>query len=342
MVNKTTPYGISLEELADFSSDLMESVSSLLVICNTKESARKLYNTLKTRREYKLCHLSTAMCPAHRTDTLEQINAALHSKEKLLCVSTQLVEAGVDFSFESVVRVAAGLDNIAQAAGRCNRGFEFDNICRVYVVNLRQDAERLSMLREIAAAQRCAAWLLRQFFQQPALYADNLLSDQSMAAYYRRLFDDPDIKGKFAFPKKLPDGQIENLSDLLAENKTHLERPEIKGRYCLNQAFKTAGEAFEVFDENTVEVIVPYNAQADALIADLFSQKADFDYGFLKSCIEKARPYTVHLFRYQYQTLLEYGMLSFPKDKENKARFTVLNKQCYHPETGVNTEAFIF
>ncbi len=342
MVDKTTPYGMSLEELADFSTELLESVSSLLVICNTKESALKLYNALKVRRGCKLFHLSTAMCPAHRTDTLAQINASLKRKEKLLCVSTQLVEAGVDFSFESVIRVAAGLDNIAQAAGRCNRSFDFDGICRVYIVNLRQDAERLSMLQEIAAAQRCAGWLLRAFSRQPALYADDLLSDQSIAAYYRHLFDDPDIKGKFGFPKKLPDGQVENLFDLLAENKTHIERPAFKGRYFLNQAFKTAGEAFEVFDENTVEVIVPYDAQADALIADLFSQKAAFDYGFLKACIEKARPYTVHLFRYQHQKLLEYGMLSFPKDKEGKKRFIVLDKQCYHPETGVNIEVFIF
>ena len=342
VIDKTTPYGMSLEELADFSAELLDSVSSLLVICNTKESALKLYDALKARRGCKLFHLSTAMCPAHRTDTLEQINAALKRKEKLLCVSTQLVEAGVDFSFESVIRVAAGLDNIAQAAGRCNRSFDFDGICRVYVVNFRQDTERLSMLQEIAAAQRCAGWLLRQFSQQPALYAGDLLSDQSIAAYYRRLFDDPDIKGKFGFPKKLPDGQIENLFDLLAENKAHLERPEFKGRYFLNQAFKTAGEAFEVFDENTVEIIVPYNAQADALIADLFSQKAAFDFGFLKSCIEKARPYTVHLFRYQYQKLMEYGMLSFPKDKEDQNRFIVLNKQCYHAQTGVNIERFIF
>lgn len=339
VIDKTTPYGMSLEELADFSADLLQSTSSLLVICNTKESALKLYAKLEPRCGCKLFHLSAAMCPAHRSDTLEKINDALSRRERMLCVSTQLVEAGVDFSFESVIRIAAGLDNIAQAAGRCNRSFDFNGICRVYIVNLKQDVERLGMLQEIAAAQRCAYRLLQQFSQKPALYANDLLSERSITEYYRLLFNDPDIKGKFGFPQKLPYGATENLFDLLAENRAHIERPEFKGRYFFNQAFKAAGEAFEVFDENTTEVIVPYNAQAEALIADLFSKKGSFDLGFLKACIEKARPYTVHIFYYQYRKLQEYGMLSSPDGKE---RVVALNKQCYNAQTGLTIEKFIF
>ncbi|WP_312641187.1 CRISPR-associated helicase Cas3' [Hydrogenoanaerobacterium sp.] len=306
VIDKTTPYGMSVEDLADFSAGLLEDVSSLLIVCNTKESALKLYTELKQRcGDCTIFHLSAAMCPAHRAEALASINSTLKRREKILCVSTQLVESGVDFSFESVIRIAAGLDNIAQAAGRCNRSFDFSGICRVYIVKLRQDAEKLGMLQEIATAQRCANQLLQQFAQNPKAYDSDLLSEKSIAQYYRLLFSDHDIKGKFDFPKKLPIGTTENLFDLLADNLRHLERPEFKGRYFLNQAFKTAGELFEVFDESTTEIIVPYNAQADEIIADLFSQKAAYDFGFLKTCIEKAKPYTVQIFEYQHKKLRE-------------------------------------
>ncbi|WP_369282150.1 CRISPR-associated helicase Cas3' [Oscillibacter sp. GMB15532] len=339
IVDKTSPYGMSVEELADFSADLLETVSSLLVICNTKESALRLFMQLEQRcGEYRLLHLSAAMCMAHRTDTLECIKDCLESGEKMLCVSTQVVEAGVDFSFECVIRVAAGLDNIAQAAGRCNRSNEFEGCRTVYVVNLDQEAERLGMLHEIEAAQRCAKQLLHRFAQDPGHYDCDLLSEKSISEYYQYLFHDEDIRGKFNYPQKLPYGATENLFDLLADNMRHIERPEFKGKYFLNQAFKTAGEWFEVFDEATTEVIVPYNAEAEEIIADLFSKRAEYDTGFLKACIEKAKPYTIRIFEYQNKKLREYGMLS----PEKQSHFTVLNAQCYHPETGLVLEKFIF
>lgn len=339
IIDKTSPYGLSIEELADFSADLLEIVSSLLIICNTKESALKLYLELKRRcGGYKVYHLSASMCMKHRTDTLLGINACLGSKEKMLCVSTQLVEAGVDFSFESVIRVAAGIDNIAQAAGRCNRNNDFNGICKVFVVNLKQKAENLGMLHEIEAAQRCAMQLMHRFTENPNQYGGDLLNDLSVAEYYRFLFSDNDIKGKFGFPQRLPFGSIENLFDLLAVNSNLIRRPAFKGKYFLNQSFKTAGKLFKVFDEDTTDVIVPYNAVAEEIIADLFSQKSAYDYAFLKKCIERAKPYTVQIFEYQNRKLREHGMLS----PESESRFAVLNKRCYNAETGLVMENFIF
>lgn len=338
IVDYTSPYGMSLEELADFSQSLLQEGSSLLIVCNTKESARKLYDELDSRSASKLFHLSVSMCPAHRADTLAHIHTALDGREKAICVSTQLVEAGVDFSFESVIRVEAGLDNIAQAAGRCNRSFDFGGIRSVYIVKLRQDAEKLGMLPEIAAAQQCTEQLLHQFADNPQSLDADLLSEKSIAQYYNLLFGHSAIKGQFGFPRILSHDQREQLFDLLADNPNHIKRPEFKGRYFFNQAFKTAGELFEVFDENTTDIIVPYNEQADQVIADLFSQKAAHDYGFLKECIERAKPYTIHIFKHQYMKLMEYGMLL--SDKQN--RFLALNKQYYHAETGLIMEKFIY
>lgn len=341
IVDRTSPYGMSLEELTDFSAELSQRVSSLLIICNTKESAFRLFVGLKQRcGGCRVFHLSTAMCMAHRTETLRQINAALKNREKIVCVSTQLVEAGVDFSFESVIRVAAGMDNLAQAAGRCNRSNDFGRICTVYIVNLNSESEKLGMLREIAAAQRCSKELLYGFAKKPDFYGGELLGEKSIAEYYRILFRDEDIKGSFGFPKKLPENDKsdapENLFDLLAVNLRHIERPEFKGKYFLNQSFQTAGDCFQVFDENTSEIIVPYNEAAKVLIADLFSQKAAYDYNFVKSCVERAKPYTIQIFEYQNKKLWDYRMLT------DIGRFTVLNKQCYNDETGLMIENFIF
>lgn len=203
---------------------------------------------------------------------------------------------------------------------------------------MNQDVERLGMLHEIEAAQRCAKEVLHRFAQDPKSYASDLLSAKSIAEYYQLLFNDEYIKGSFSYPQKLPYNKTENLFDLLAENLQHIERPEFKGTYFLNQAFKTAGKYFEVFDDNTTEIVVPYNAEAKEIIADLFSQKAAFNDAFLKACIEKAKPYTVQIFKYQNRKLREYGMLS----SDDEGHFTALNGQCYNAETGVTIENFIY
>jgi len=93
-----------------------------LCIVNTRGDARRLFEKLKTR----VCsdgvfHLSANMCPEHRSRKIREIKTALSAGLACRVVSTQLVEAGVDLDFPVVYRAAAGLDSIAQAAGRCDR-----------------------------------------------------------------------------------------------------------------------------------------------------------------------------------------------------------------------------
>ena len=113
-----TPIG--LEELAE---SLRGEQNALLCIVNRRDDARSLARLLP---EESTLHLSTNMCAAHRLEVLEKVRKRLQRGEEIKVITTSLVEAGVDIDFPVVYRALAGLDSIAQAAGRCNREGKLD------------------------------------------------------------------------------------------------------------------------------------------------------------------------------------------------------------------------
>lgn len=116
-----------LDELAPVSFARLQDVvvqpnEAVLVIFNTKKVALTFFSLMKSGDTWSACyHLSTAMCPHHRKTAIQQIRDDLTAKRKILVVSTQLIEAGVDFDFPLVFRALAPLEAIIQSAGRCNR-----------------------------------------------------------------------------------------------------------------------------------------------------------------------------------------------------------------------------
>lgn len=115
----------SWEEIA---SELVES-DQVLCIVNTRKDCRALYDLLPEGT----IHLSALMCGEHRSEVIAGIKSKLKAGEPIRVVSTQLVEAGVDLDFPVVYRALAGLDSIAQAAGRCNREGKLAQLGRVVV-----------------------------------------------------------------------------------------------------------------------------------------------------------------------------------------------------------------
>lgn len=105
---------LSDEELGEKLSEEKQ----VLCVVNSRKQAQALYRMLPEDGRY---HLSTAMMPAHRKNTLEIIRERLRSGRVCRVVSTSLIEAGVDIDFPAVYRELAGLDSILQAGGRCNR-----------------------------------------------------------------------------------------------------------------------------------------------------------------------------------------------------------------------------
>ena len=106
----------TVSEWNDIASEI-EMHRQVLCIVSDRKSCRELFKLLPSGAY----HLSALMCGQHRSDIISEIKNRLKNNEKVQVVSTQLVEAGVDFDFPVVYRAIAGLDSIAQAAGRCNR-----------------------------------------------------------------------------------------------------------------------------------------------------------------------------------------------------------------------------
>ena len=122
--------------------DLIDRHGSVLFIVNTKRMAKAIYDGIKNTG-VTAKYLSTDMCAAHRLQVLDEIKR--HDRKKpLFCVSTALIEAGINISFPCVIRSLAGMSSIIQAAGRCNRNSELPEgqlghvyICRLADENLR-------------------------------------------------------------------------------------------------------------------------------------------------------------------------------------------------------------
>lgn len=287
---------MTLEQAADFIRASMEQVRSLLVICNKKDEAVYFSKMLDGSAEV-CCHLSAAMCPAHRRETLSQLYQALDSGKTCLCVATQVIEAGVDISFQRVIRLTAGMDSVIQAAGRCNRNAQ-EKSAPVYVVTILNEA--LTHLKEIQQGKNATLSLLEAYRKTPERFDNDLSSQASISYYYRHYYG---TMGLGAQDYPLPKEKV-SLFSLLSDNRNYWVKAKAPGNgYMLNQAFRMAGAAFTVFDSDTQDVVVPYG-DGKALIEDLASH-SDMNVAQLTQWISIAKAYTISLYTYQIQALAD-------------------------------------
>jgi CRISPR-associated endonuclease/helicase Cas3 len=317
MIPAMQKYGYDIDEAAIFCEEKFEENGDLLLIVNTKKQAREMYSHLKDKLGEKayVIHLSTNMCPAHRKESIDDLKEKLEHGVPVICVTTQLIEAGVDISFSCVVRALAGLDNAAQAAGRCNRNGEKGNICPVYLINFKD--EHLGNLTEIKTAQDISQHVIR--------YNENadLLSVDIQSSYFEQLFSRN--KEKLNYP-----ANGTTLLELLSTNKGKAEAHDLKFDRLL-QAFKTAGNIFEVIDSHTESVIVPYNDEAELLIIKL---NDDLTPKEATETIRKAQKYTVSVYMGTKKALEEKGAIHITKNNN----IIVLDKRFYNSEFGITTE----
>ena len=329
VINHTDAYGMDWEECAAFCEELIQQHDSLLVVCNTKAEARILFEKLQGRAEasWDIYHLSTSMCQEHRWDVMEELHGSLRKvrgnteKRKVVCISTQLIEAGVDISFECVIRVLAGLDNLAQTAGRCNRSNEYGHAGKVYLINLKN--ENLSMLKEIKKAQNSTRKVLNIWKDDKV----NILEEQVIRKFYQFLFKETETEIKY--PIKDYDTTI-YLAELLS-NKNKSACNSRNAGYVLHQPFKTIGRNFKIFDHNTTDILVPYGEGANIAEQLSIMQERWFEVEKLRGIMQQAKKFSISIYEWQKERLEQAGMLYTILD----GRVLVLDKRAYDEHFGL-------
>lgn len=285
------------ETLADWVKSEINGWGSTLIILNTKKVVKDLYEKLKDAA-MPVYHLSTSMCAAHRKDQLKEIRDMLDQQVPFICVTTQLIEAGVDVSFKCVIRSLAGLDSIAQAAGRCNRHGE-DESQNVYIINHAEEA--VSKLKEIKVGKEMSSHVLARFKKKADQYEGNLLLPKAMSEYFRYYYNRMEANLNY-YVKKLDKEMTKLLMSLSQENDyvTHYRKKHgTSFPLILNGSYKTAAEHFRVIDQKTTSVLVPYGGGKE-LIAQLNSGAWLED---VTKFLKQAQQFTVNLYSQEMEQL---------------------------------------
>ena len=279
--------GWNVEEAGTFLLEQFQTTPSCLFIVNTKKWAQELYQYCQKQNVplEALFHLSTHQCAAHRKAIFDTIKARLENKEPVICISTQLIEAGVDISMACVIRALGGLDSIAQAAGRCNRHGEKGGKGQVWVLNL-QEQDFTRILPDIQAGKTHAERVFRNFAGQ------GILQPAAMERYFEYYFYQRSDEMSYSIKNSAMGSLLDWLSDNALNPYGEKNNKRSKPLPLLMQSFKSAGRAFQAIDAPTHAVIVPYGEGAE-LIAKLCGE---WDPKEMHRTLQKAQRYSVNVF----------------------------------------------
>ncbi len=274
-VNVRLPADWNTSTSWDALAEEMRAHDSLLAIVNRRQDARELWQ----RMPEGTLHLSALMCGEHRSQTIRAIKARLKEGIPTRVVSTQLVEAGVDLDFPIVYRALAGLDSIAQAAGRCNREGRLAEQGKLgeVVVFVPPSGKLPDMIRK---GVETTVTVLHGRPERP-------MSRACFADYFQRLYYACDL-----------------------DRHQIIEDLKMNGTLASDVAvnFRTAAEKFRLIqDEDSVPVVVLYRGSAgndDTVDMLLNSLKKD---GPQRWLMRKLQRYIVIIHRRVAMTLLAHG-----------------------------------
>lgn len=290
---------------ADLLSQLRER-KQVLCIVNNRRHAQALYHGMSDLSG--TYHLTTLMCAAHRTQVLSTAREALKQGQPCRLVSTALIEAGVDVSFPTVYRAEAGLDSIAQAAGRCNREGQWaaeDSEVRIFA-NANDEWKAPPELRQFADVAR---EVLRNHQGDP-------LDPLAIERYFKQLY------------WQNGDEALDALNLLGQLKKAKID----------SLPMDTLAEQFKMIDSVQMPVIIPFDDEARSAIRDL-----QFVDG-LQGISRRLQRYLVQVPRHGFEALRKAGAIEAIRPKEWGDQFMALaNESLYDLDVGLSWDnpAFI-
>jgi CRISPR-associated endonuclease/helicase Cas3/CRISPR-associated endonuclease Cas3-HD len=262
-----------------------------LCIVNTRKHAKVLYDSIS---DLENCHhLSARMCPVHRRQRLAIIKTQLNKGLPCRVISTQLIEAGVDIDFPVVYRAMAGIDSIAQAAGRCNREGKREK-GDVLIFRSREDHGKATAWQRRTAE---ISEMVIKDFQDP-------LSLLSVATYFQKLYFH---EGDAGLDKK-------RILSLLEERHNELSFP-----------FEDVGDTFRIIEDNTRDLIIPYDDMAISIVNDMRNTIQPWKYARM------IQGYSISIYQNEFDDLVRSGSVETIHD-----RFYVLtDMERYSESTGL-------
>ena len=318
--------GWNVEEAGTFLLEQFQTTPSCLFIVNTKKWAQELYQYCQKQNvpPEALFHLSTHQCAAHRKAIFDTIKARLKNGKPVICISTQLIEAGVDISMACVIRALGGLDSIAQAAGRCNRHGEKEGKGQVWVLNL-QEQDFTRILPDIQAGKTHAERVFRDFAGQ------DILQPAAMERYFEYYFYQRNDEMSYSVKNSATGSLLDWLSDNALNPYGEKNNKRSKPLPLLMQSFKSVGRAFQAIDAPTHAVIVPYGEGAE-LIAKLCGE---WDPKEMYDAKKKAQRYSVNVFPNVWDKLQKENALH---EIIEGSGIYYLNERYYNDEFGLSLD----
>jgi CRISPR-associated endonuclease/helicase Cas3 len=287
---------------------LMAKTPSALCIVNQRAHARALFEAIRDQDGAR--HLSTCMHSVHRARVLAEIRDDLLNERPCRVVSTSLIEAGVDVDFPRLLRAWAGLDQIAQAAGRCNReGKRTAEASEVLVF----EAAAYGVIPPLVANAEVGREML-------ALHAADPLGPEAIRAYFEMLY------------WRKTDAALDRggILALCEDNKAELNFP-----------FETIANEMRFIDDLMVPVIVGKEEAQKGEVAELVR-----DLRFAKGVGGIARKlgrYTVGVPRRVRLEMIAAGVAEVIRGEEFGDQFVVLlNLELYTAERGLDWDDVTF
>lgn len=300
-------------------AERLRQLEQFLCIVNYKADAANLFRQLTEMQDKAgLFHLSTNLCPQHRLLKLRQIRQRLQAGEPCRVISTQLIEAGVDVDFPVVYRALAGLDSIAQAAGRCNREGKRDT-ADVFVFEPTGDGWTKPVGTHKQSAQLTQRMLLDTYspLHEHGWLATETISHYFQQSYWSRASD---------WDKK----QVVNVECL---RRSSMGVPEFQ--------YREMARRFRLIDDYQIPVFVRYDDTAEHLLEQLRInlQAADQKQAGLerRQLLRKLQRYAVGVSPFLVKPMLGRDISVLLDHREEPTEFyELVNSSCYHEELGLH------